>query len=354
MALLPAPQQSPTVAAIYAWWGAKLQRPSRRLGASQIGKECERRLWYGFRWDNLGEREFDGRMLRLFNRGHREEATMVAELRGAGITVHDIDPNTGDQFTFTACGGHFVAKIDGVALGILEAPKTWHVLSFKTANDKRFAEAVAQTPEEHVAQNQIEMHLADLERTFYLAVNKNDDTLHGERLRRDRAVGARLVEKAERVIFSQDPPPRISDKPDDFRCMQCPKSAICHGTSLPAVSCRTCLHATPERDGADGRWSCAKFGQDIPHDFMPSGCDAHLYVPSLLRNLGEAIDASEPGGWVQYEAGDGFKFRNGASGIGSFTSRELKAATPGLLRDPAFMRIRDGHGGVIVDGKEAA
>lgn len=353
MALLPAPQQSPTVAAIYAWWGAKLQRPGRRLGASQIGKECERALWYGFRWASLGEREFDGRMLRLFNRGHREEPTMVAELRGAGLTVHDIDPATGDQYTFTALGGHFVAKIDGVALGVLEAPKTWHNVSFKTANDERFAEAVKQTPDEHVAQNQIEMHLADLERTLYLVVNKNDDTLHATRLRRDRAIGVRLLEKAERVIFSQDPPGRIAEKADDFRCVRCPRSSVCHGTSLPAVSCRTCLHATPERDGTDGRWTCAKWGQDIPHDFMPTGCDAHLYVPSLLSRWGAAVDASEPGGWVQYEAPDGFKFRNGASGIGSFTSRELKAATPGLLRDPDFMRIRDGHQGVIVASEAA-
>lgn len=94
MAALPAPK-SQTVEAIYTWWAGKLGRVSRRLGASQIGRECERQLWYGFRWATMGE-AFDGRMLRLFNRGHREEAVFVEELRGIGCDVRDVDPSTGE------------------------------------------------------------------------------------------------------------------------------------------------------------------------------------------------------------------------------------------------------------------
>jgi len=41
------------------------------LGISIIGDDCSRKLWYSFRWVKLIQHE--GRMRRLFNRGHHEE-----------------------------------------------------------------------------------------------------------------------------------------------------------------------------------------------------------------------------------------------------------------------------------------
>lgn len=351
MAALPQPK-SQTVEAIYSWWTQRLGRVSRRLGASQIGKECERQLWYSFRWATMGEK-FDGRMLRLFNRGHREEAVFVQELRGIGCQVHDIDPSTGEQFTFTAVGGHFVAKIDGVALGLPEAPKTWHVVGFKTINAKGHAalvkDGVEKAKPEHWAQNQIEMRLAGLTRTLYLSACKDDDQLYGERLRLDE-VGAEQIEaKAARVIYAPEPLPRLSEDAAFYKCKFCPAANVCHGTALPAASCRTCLHATPEPDG-DGRWSCALApGRDLPLDVQRTGCPSHLYVPALLAKWGAVEDASADEGWVQYKAADGYTFRNGPWGLASFTSRELAASTPALLRDPEFQAIRTKYAGVITD-----
>lgn len=349
MATLPAPR-SATVEAIYSWWLNKPGRLSRRLGASQIGQECERRLWYSFRWATGGE-AFDSRMKRLFNRGHREEAVFVEELRGIGCTVHDIDPATGEQFTFTGCGGHLVAKIDGVALGVPEAPKTWHVVGFKTINAKGHAtlvkDGLAKAKPEHVAQNMLEMHLSQLTRTLYLSVCKDTDELFSERLRYDEAEGARLEAKAERVIFAPEPGPRLSDDPAFYKCKMCPAAAVCHTPALPHVSCRTCIHATPENDG-DGRWTCAKWGSDIPLDAQAQGCDSHLYVPALLSRWGEAVDASEAEGWVAYRAPDGLEFRNGPWGVESFTSRELAKLSPALLRNEDFMQIRRETAGRVV------
>lgn len=352
MAQLPTRPVSATVQAIYTWWQQRLGRKSRRLGASQIGHECERRLWYGFRWATGGE-GFDGRMLRLFNRGHREEAVFVQELRGIGCDVRDIDPATGEQFEFKGVHGHFVAKIDGVALGIPEAPKTWHNAGFKTINAKGHAalvkaDSVLAAKPEHYAQSQMEMHLSGLTRTLYLSVCKDDDSLYSERIRYDEAFATALVEKAERVVFAPEPLPGISTDPAHYKCKTCPAFNLCHGTAAPAVSCRTCIHATPEKDG-DGRWSCALApGQDIPFDVQQRGCPSHRFIPALLRNWGEAVDASEAEGWILYRAADGFEFRNGPWGLGSFTSTELAASTPSLLRDPQFQALRAAHEGRIV------
>lgn len=357
MALLPEKPESQTVNAIYSWWTNKLPRVSRRLGASQLGQECEKRLWLSFRWATNGE-AFDGRMLRLFNRGHREEPLFVEELRGIGCKVQDIDPSTGEQFEFTACGGHLVAKIDGVALGVPEAPKTWHNLSFKTINAKGHAvlvkNGVQKEKPEYWAQNQIEMRLSGLERTLYLSACKDDDSLYGERIHADAAEGERLEAKAERIIFAQEPLPGISDDAAFYKCKFCPASKVCHTSQLPQVSCRTCLHATPEKDG-DGRWSCAKWGADIPLDAQRAACASHLYVPVLLKRWGEVSDASADEGWVEYKAADGFVFRNGPRGHLSFESTELAASTPAQIRDAQTNELRDAFSGKFVEPiKEAA
>jgi hypothetical protein len=357
MAALP-PPRSQTVEAIYSWWAGKLRRPSRRLGASQIGEECERRLWYSFRWCMPPGSEPDGRMMRLFNRGHREEAVFVDELRGIGCDVRDIDPSTGEQFTFTAVSGHFVAKIDGVALKVPDAPKTWHNLSFKTSASKYWGplakNGVLKEQPKNWAQNQVEMQLSQLDRTLFLSVNKDTDEIYAERIRYDEAEARRLIEKAERIIFAAEPLPRLSDDAAFWKCKGCPASPVCHGTQLPPVSCRTCLHATPEREG-DGRWSCARWKADIPHDAQQAGCDKHLFVPALLARWGEAVDASEAEGWVEYRAPDGLMFRNGAWGQDSYTSRELAGCSgPGVLRDSAFLELRAKYQGRVVGYEEAA
>ena len=55
-----------------------------------------------------------------------------------------------------------------VALGLLEAPKTWHVVEFKTHSAKSFrelaAKGVAEAKPQHWAQMQVYMHLTGITR----------------------------------------------------------------------------------------------------------------------------------------------------------------------------------------------
>jgi len=57
------------------------------LGGSFIGRKCSRQLWYNFRWALRPKHE--GRILRLFERGHREEFSFVSYLRLIGIEVRE-------------------------------------------------------------------------------------------------------------------------------------------------------------------------------------------------------------------------------------------------------------------------
>jgi hypothetical protein len=97
---------------------------------------------------------------------------------------------------------------------------------------------------------QIYMHLTGITRALYMAVCKNTDALHIERVEADPAMAERLLEKAGRVIFAQHPPARISEDPAWFECRFCDHHAACHEGGGAAVTCRSCLHATPSM--ADG------------------------------------------------------------------------------------------------------
>ena len=295
----------PTRDAIFAAYEADTSDGFRsHLGASLIGKECERALWYDFRWTTKAK--FPGRVLRLFETGHLAEARLVQNLRRTGATVLEVDPETGRQFRVQAHGGHFGGSLDGIALNLLEAPKTWHVLEFKTHSAKSFADLAAknvrQSKPQHFAQMQIYMSLIGLARAVYVAVNKDNDDLYIERVELDTAVSTRLLEKAQRVIFAATPLPRISDDPSWYQCRLCDHADVCHGKQAAEINCRTCLHATP----IDGGWHCARHNKSLTEVDQRTACTHHLYLPPLVP--GRQVDAGE--GWVEYEFADGVRWRD--------------------------------------------
>ena len=290
---------TPPLTAIHANYEARQGDGFRdHLGASIIGKSCARALWYDFRW--VTPSHHSGRLLRLFETGQLEEDRLVRNLRATGATVLEVDPDTGRQFRVEAHGGHFGGSLDGVAIGLLEAPKTWHVLEFKTHSAKSFADLTAKgvvlSKPQHAAQMQIYMHLTGITRAFYVAVCKDTDALHIERIEADGAMAERLLEKAGRIIFAQHPPARISEDPAWFECRFCDHHGVCHGARFSAHHCRSCLHATP----VEGGWHCARHERMLTPADQRFACLQHLYIPDLVP--GEVIDAGED--FVSYRMTD--------------------------------------------------
>ena len=304
MADLPA-VVSPTREAIFAAYEADAYQGFRpHLGASLIGKPCERALWYDFRWTTVAQHP--GRLLRLFETGQLEEARFVRNLRRTGATVLEVDPETGRQWRVTAHGGHFGGSLDAVALNLLEAPKTWHVLEFKTHAAKSFVELVAKgvllAKEQHYAQMQIYLRLTGMTRAMYLAVNKNNDDLYVERVEVDADYADRLLTKAGRIIFATRPPGRVSEDPSWYQCRLCDHADLCHGQAGAAVNCRTCLSSTP----VDGGWQCERHERLLSEADQRVACDKHLYIPDLVP--GEQIDAGTD--WVSYRLPSGDLWRD--------------------------------------------
>jgi len=280
-----------TIKRIFDHYRAKRKGEHRpHLGGSQIGRECDRALWYQFRW--AWTPYFEGRMLRLFETGDREEDRVVRNLRDVGVTVWDRDPDTGRQVRFEACGGHFALSLDGVGEGFAESKKP-HTLEFKTMNTKSFRkvseDGLQKANAIYWAQCQIGMHLSKLERCYFFAVCKETDAIYGERIRYDPAEGIKLEAKANRIVFAPLPPSRITEDPSDWRCKFCPYFAVCQGNKIPEVHCRTCAHVTPERDGS---WSCAQGNK------VGEVCQSHLFIPQMMPKDLEVKDAGAD--WVDY------------------------------------------------------
>lgn len=306
----------PLITAIYEQYEKRNESEQQRtyLGGSVVGRECKRALWYSFRW--ASKEKFDGRLLRLFQTGHLSEPRFIQDLRSIGATVYDVDPASGKQFSFSDLGGHMRGSMDGCAKGIPGAGGKWLVLEFKTHNAKSFAllkkDGVQKAKPEHWIQMNTYMGWSGMDRALYMAVSKDTDELYSERLAFDLVLFQQTIAKAESIIFAAEPPPKLRDDPKFYLCNWCSHKEICHGHRVPAVSCRTCVHATPEREG-DGRWSCAKHGPEIPVHAQRDACGAHLPLPFLLT-YAEAIDAGE--GWILFKRKDtGANFVVAADGI---------------------------------------
>lgn len=242
-------------------------------GASGIGRACERQVFYSFRW--YAAPEFEGRVLRLFRRGQDEESVFLDDLRAIGVEVSE-GPEPDGQWRFSEIEGHFGGSMDGAALGLIEAPKTWHVLEFKTHNRKSFdhlqKNGVEKSKPEHFAQMMVYMHLSKMSRACYLAVCKDSDRRYMERIEYDGFYAGELIEKAKRIIYAQEPPARISERPDYYLCKWCDYYEVCHHDGTPERNCRTCTMSGPV---SAGNWLCAKSGDLITIGTQKTGCEQY-------------------------------------------------------------------------------
>lgn len=291
------------------------------LGASELGEECWRKLWYGFRWTKL--EHFDGRMMRLFNVGHSAEPRFVTYLRGIGFEVKEFEtdilnyivgsdsyfwskvhnPIEGldvskdqshittalqrgikpKQFRILGAMGHYGGSLDGMC----KAPARYQLsndivlsLSFKTNNTGSGYAKVAEQPlskskPKHFAQECAYAYKMEIKYCVYMIENKNDSDITFKIVELDLNYGAQLEKKAEQIIFAKEPPPRISENPAAYACTYCHQKGICHNGDKVDKNCRSCRNASPVENA---EWLCSIANQNIPSDIIPLGCPQWLPI----------------------------------------------------------------------------
>lgn len=101
-----------TVAAVDAALEAEQRsRHGYRIAASKIGSECERALYYDFRWVTAPERH-KGQTLRIFASGNIYEDRVIGWLRASGqeLTTHE---GFKDDGTATSVSGYALRDVQG-------------------------------------------------------------------------------------------------------------------------------------------------------------------------------------------------------------------------------------------------
>jgi len=319
---LPASMHT-TARKIYDWYESQKEDHREHLGASLIGHYCDRYLWLTFRWSVSPQ--FEGRVLRLFNTGKREETRVYDELRAIGVEIHTEE--NGKQIICRDSSGHFGGSLDGIGLGFPEAPKTWAVLEVKTCNASSFAKlakskSVKAEKFQHYAQMQTYMGLMGLDRALYFAVNKDSDDLYTEWVHADKEAYLDALARAKRIVNAASPPSRISEDPAHWLCKMCDMYKLCHQQEPAEANCRTCCHATPVEGG---KWHCNEYTKALSADAQRAGCDSHIFIPALVH--GTPVDGGV--NFVEYFVeGTGETFKNGPAHTPSreFVKRRKKVS----------------------------
>lgn len=231
---------------------AKQQAEPRRnyIGASRVGEECLRKLGFEFHGTPKDpDREFSGRTLRIFERGHAGEDNMAARLRLAGFHLVTHKPD-GRQIGFATAWSdeaqafQFSGHLDGVVTaspyesGVV-CPALWEN---KVLGDRGFKELVrlgvrAAKPV-YFAQMQLYMAYLDLAANpgLFTAENGNTGEIYAERVPFDAAAAQAASDKGVKVVQSRDPfdLPRCAKAATDYRCKMCDYPGTCWAEQAPA------------------------------------------------------------------------------------------------------------------------
>lgn len=222
---------------------AALAPDQRYIGASKIGHECDRHIYFDMigapqdppneLWGNAG--------LLAAEDGHRSEPVMAARLRLVPGVELSTEQAPGVQWGFD--WGFLKGSYDGGILGILQAPLTWHVWDHKRGNAKKFNKLVKLVREDeksaleqwdagYYAQQVIYMEAEGLTRSYLTCSTDGFTDVTSVRTNENPKYAKALVKKAQRIVAMTRPPVPISDKDTMQPCMFCPHKTYCRSQPL--------------------------------------------------------------------------------------------------------------------------
>jgi len=209
----------------------RAQQPVREyLGASRLGVACERALQFEYAKAAVDHgRDTQGRMLRVFERGHVMEDCMVTWLRDAGFDLRTRKPD-GRQFGFSDAHGRLRGHVDGVIVGGPEGfqyPALWEnkCLGVKSWRDLQSKGLAVSKP---IYAAQVALYQAHLQLhehpALFTAINADSMEIYVERVPFDAALAQRMTDRAVKVISATEAGeqlPRGFNEATHFECRMC-------------------------------------------------------------------------------------------------------------------------------------
>lgn len=227
----------------------KMEPVRKYLGASQIGEECHRKLFYTYAHTPVDPgRELTARALRIFQTGHAAEDAAALALGATDVPQTDIFRDTavrwlvdagfqlvtrtsdGRQLGFTSLGGRFGGHVDGMITATplpneIPTPCGWEHKGLNLKNwTKMKRHGVRKASPLYFGQMQIYMGYMEWTAFLFTCTNKNTQEMYHELVHYDPKEAQMLSDKALLVIKSVEQNlilPRCTDNPDFFICQFC-------------------------------------------------------------------------------------------------------------------------------------
>lgn len=205
---------------------ARQEEPRQYLGASAIGHECLRKI----QWDWQKPKPIEARTRRIFNRGHWIEREALAALMWAGFEF-----KRGEGFTQLdgIFRGHTDGRIVRSPLPEVSVPCLWECKGLGDAGWKKLAKDGLSKAYPQYA-DQVAVYQAYLDLTdnpcLFTAVNANTMEMLHLLIPFDPVRAQACSDRAVVVINATkdgETMPRVTSKPDDWRCKFCNHSSEC-------------------------------------------------------------------------------------------------------------------------------
>lgn len=209
--------------------------PRDYLGASRIGHHCLRELQYEF-FNTPKDFPFEGRLYRIFHRGHHGEDWMADWLRMAGFVLRTVGAD-GRQFGFSTGRGRIRGHCDGVFVGGPDEhgpyPRLWECKVLGSRGWNRLdKQGLEKAYPEYFAQVQLYMAYLNLSENPALFTAMNADTMevYDESVSFEPGRAQDLSDRAVTVIRACEAGellPRCSTDENSFSCRFCAYRTRC-------------------------------------------------------------------------------------------------------------------------------
>jgi hypothetical protein len=276
----------------------KSNAPRSHLGMSLIGG-CGRKTALNFLW--VGGELHNALTLKRFADGFSTEDLILERLKLLPyLTIVDLVDDR--QVRVDGHKGHFVGHLDFEVLGLLQAPKTWHVGEVKSVGDsnwKKFKRCRDRYKEKDVLKEFNETYYAQAQCYMKYRKRKRHWLIVSEAGGRDwdavrtdyNAEDAQSYEDLAKQIIDHPNdtlPDKISESAEYFMCKyMCQYTSICYDRGKVQRNCRTCLYGAPMDSG---KWLCQKHERLLSYDEQLVGCDDQRYRLTYLIDNKEWTD----------------------------------------------------------------
>lgn len=192
------------------------------IGASGIGAECLRQIWYEFK--GFQAEAVPTKTRRTWDIGKHLEGLILDWLTEAGIEI----ARTWDDLVSKEMP-YFKGHLDSVWM---KKGKAFAIIEIKTAKDSSFniffKKGLKAWNPQYYAQIQSYMGMSDIHTAYILVLNKDNSDIADELITFDEAYYEQLRRKAFLIANIEAPPSRINDSPLWFLCKMCKFNKVCH------------------------------------------------------------------------------------------------------------------------------